>query len=173
MIHILPYMKFTIQTGKSPKEVHRIMATETAVRDGTIHFLPDGTDFLGEVEESDFKVVPRLAPGFRNSFQPVIVGHIRAQGSGAAVDIHMRLTWDVFAFCIVWFGLTGLWFAVCLCNLIVGHPDGWKGIASATGFVIFGQLLVRGGFYIPARKARQRLEELLEGEAEEWRRDDD
>lgn len=51
MIHILPYMKFTIQTGKSPEEVHRIMAAETAVRDGSIHFLPDGTDFLGELEK--------------------------------------------------------------------------------------------------------------------------
>lgn len=172
MIPILPYMRFTIQTGKNPEEVYRIMMAETAVRDGLIHFPPEGTDFFGEVEELDFKIMPRLPLGGRNSFQPVIVGHIRAQGSGAAVDIHMRLRGDAFVFCIVLFGLAGLCFAICLCNLIVDHPDGWKGLVSATGFVIFGQFLVRGGFYIPARKARQRLEELLEVEAENWRRDD-
>lgn len=166
MIPVIPRMKFTIQTGKSPEEVHRIMEAETAVRDGRIHFPSDGTDFLGEVGESDFKVMPRLPSGVRNSFQPVIVGHIRAQEGGAAVEIHMRLPWNVFAFCLVWFGMTGWCFAVCLLNLIMGHPEGWKGIASAAGFVIFGQLLVRAGFYIPAKSAKRRLEELMGGEVE-------
>lgn len=161
MIPVLPYMKFTIRTGKTPEEVFHIMEETTAVRDGLIHFSPDGTDFLGEVWESEFEVMPGQPFGVRNSFHPVIVGHIRAHGSGTAVDIHMRLPWDAVFFCVVWFGLTGLYFAVCFLNLIVGHLDGWKGIASAAGFILVGQLLARGGFYIPARRAKRRLEELL------------
>ncbi|MDE5939476.1 MAG: hypothetical protein K2H37_10385 [Lachnospiraceae bacterium] len=164
MIHIFPYMKFTIRSGKTPEEVNRIMETGTAVRDGFLQYSPDGTDFVGEVWESEFEVVPRLPLGFRDSFLPVITGHIQSWGSGAAVDIHMGLRADGLIFCVVLFGMTGLYFLVSLLSLIVGQPDGWKAAVSAVGFFLFGQLIVRGGFYIPARKAKRRLEELL-GEA--------
>lgn len=161
MIPVIPRMKFTILTEKTPEEVCHIMEEATMVRNGLIRFSPGGPDFFGEVWDSEFEVMPILPLGVRNSFQPVIVGDIRELGNETAVDIHMRLSWHIFAFCVVWFGMTGLYFAVCLLNLIVGHPDGWKGIVSAVGYFLIVQLLARAGFYIPAKKARRRLEELF------------
>ncbi|MDE6406369.1 MAG: hypothetical protein K2M20_12055 [Lachnospiraceae bacterium] len=140
------------------------MEAETAVRDGLFRLSSAEGAFIGEVGEADFEVVPRLPLGFRDSFLPVIEGHIRTRGCRTAVDIHMHLRWDAFLFCVVWFGMTGVYFLVSLLNLTVSQPDGWMAAASAAGFFLFGQLLARGGFYIPARKAKQRLEELF-GEA--------
>ncbi len=164
MIHIIPRMKFTIHSRKTPWEVHRIMEAETAVQDGLFHYSPAEADFFGEVEESEFKVVQRLPACVRDSFRPVILGQIRRRGSGAAVDIRMRLSMEVLVFCVIWFGMSGLYFLICFLTLIIGRLDGWQEIVSAAAFFFFGQLLVRAGFYIPAKRARRRLEELF-GEA--------
>ncbi|MDE7199998.1 MAG: hypothetical protein K2O15_14130 [Lachnospiraceae bacterium] len=39
-------------------------------------------------------------------------------------------------------------------------PDGWMAVPMA-GFILFGQVLSRCGFYYSAGKARRKLEELL------------
>lgn len=157
MIALIPRMKFTICSPKTPAEVRRAIEAETAVRDGLFHVTPDGTDFVGEVGESDFHVMPRLPAGFRDSFLPVIRGVYRR----GEVDICMRLEGFVYVFCVVWFGITGVCLLLSVVNLFMGQPDGWKAAAGMAGMFLFGQLLVRGGFYIPAKRARRRLEELL------------
>lgn len=45
--------------------------------------------------------------------------------------------------------------------LLTGESEGWETAASTAGFILFGQLLVRVGFYLPAKRARRKLEELL------------
>lgn len=164
MIHIIPRMKFTIHSGKTYWEVRHIMEAEIAVQDGLFHYSPAEADFFGEVEESEFKVVHRLPPFVRDSFRPVILGQIRKRGSGAAVDIRMRLSMEVLIFCVIWFGVSGMYFLICLLNFALGLMDGWQEIVSAAVFFFFGQLLARAGFYIPAKRAKRRLEELF-GEA--------
>lgn len=57
--------------------------------------------------------------------------------------------------------ITGMIFLAGLLAVISGQLDGWGITASAAGFILVGQLLVRAGFYIPARRAKRRLEELL------------
>ena len=97
----------------------------------------------------------------KDSFLPVIVGRIRTEGSRTIVDVRMRLLWPVFVFMVVWFSIPVFAFLIGLLAMIARSPDGWKIAAAMGGFILFGQALVRCGFYYPAKKARRRLEELL------------
>ncbi|MFG6338071.1 MAG: hypothetical protein K1W31_06495 [Lachnospiraceae bacterium] len=174
MIHIIPRMKFTIQTGKSPEEVRALLRSITDTQNKWLN-VPGDKAFIGKVGETDFKFLPRLGEVLfagvvmhvKDSFLPVIIGQIRGQENGTTVIVRMRLLWLVFAFLCVWFGITGMVFLAGLLAVISGQPDGWGITASAAGFILVGQLLVRGGFYIPAKSAKRKLEDLLEGEAED------
>lgn len=164
MIHFLPYWKFTIDSDKPPEEVRRIMEAETKIREGWVFYSAVDEDFIGVVEETSFEVEPKLPFGVWDSFAPMIAGQIQPQGSGAKVDIRMRLRWDAFAVSAVLSGMVGLYFAVCLLALIVGVSDGWKGGVSAAGIFLIVQLLVRAGFYLPAGMAKRKLEGLFGNE---------
>lgn len=174
MIHIIPRMKFTIQTGKSPEEVRALLRSITDTQNKWLN-VPGDKAFIGKVGETDFKFLPRLGEVLfagvvmhvKDSFLPVIIGQIRGQENGTTVIVRMRLLWLVFAFLCVWFGITGMVFLAGLLAVISGQPDGWGITASTAGFILVGQLLVRGGFYIPAKSAKRKLEDLLEGEAED------
>lgn len=137
------------------------MEAETKIREGWFFLSSVDKDFIGEVEETTFEIEPKLPDCVYDNFAPVILGQIWTQGDRTEVDIRMRLRWDAFAFCMVWFGMSGLYFAVCVLALIAGTPDAWKGIAAAAGIFLLGQILARGGFYIPARMARRKLMKLL------------
>lgn len=161
MIHFLPYWKFTIDSDKTPEEVCHIMEAETK-QFGVIFGPLFDSDFIGEVEETSFEVV--LPVGIFDSFEPVILGQIQPQGSGTRVDIRMRLRWSAFAASAVCFGMMGLYFVLCVLSLITGNPidsDIWKETITAAGGILFLQLIVRVGFYIPARKAKRKLEGLF------------
>ncbi len=174
MIPVIPRMKFTIQTGKSPEEVQALLRSVTDT-ENRWQIVPGDKPFIGKVGETDFKFLPRLGEVLfagvsvhvKDSFLPVIVGRIRGQESGTTVIVHMRLLWFVTAFLCVWFGITGMVFLAGLLAVISGKPDGWGITASAAGFILVGQLLTRAGFYIPAKSAKRKLGELLEGEAED------
>ena len=174
MIHIIPRMKFTIQTGKSPEEVRALLRSITDTQNKWLN-VPGDKAFIGKVGETDFKFLPRLGEVLfagvvmhvKDSFLPVIIGQIRGQENGTTVIVRMRLLRFVFAFLCVWFGITGMVFLAGLLAVISGQPDGWGITASTAGFILVGQLLVRGGFYIPAKSAKRKLEDLLEGEAED------
>lgn len=169
MIHIIPHMKFIIQTGKSPEEVQALLQSVTDTENKWLT-VPGDKAFIGKVGETDFKFLPRLGEVLfagiiihvKDSFLPVIVGQIQGQESGTTVIVRMRLLWFVTVFLCVWFGITGMIFLAGLLTVISGQPDGWGITASAFGFILFGQLLAKGGFYIPAKRAKRRLEELLE-----------
>lgn len=160
-MHIIPRMKFQIVSAKTLWEVRGILEEETAARDGMLRFTSDGKAFRGEVGESDFKVIPRLAPYIRDDFVPVVLGTMKSENGKTVVDVKMRLNGPAYLFSVFWFGMTGFFFLMSLLSLITGEPEGWKAAASAAGFILFGQLLVRGGFYLPAKRARRKLEELL------------
>lgn len=168
MISVIPRMKFTIQTGKSPEEVQALLQSVTDM-ESKWPIVPGDKAFIGRVGETDFKFLPKLGEVLfagvimhvKDSFLPVIVGQIREQENGTAVVVRMRMLWFVIAFLCVWFGITGMVFLAGLLAVISGQPDGWGITASVAGFILAGQLLVRAGFYIPAKSAKRKLEELL------------
>lgn len=165
MIPFLLYKKFTIDSDKSPEEVRRIMEAETKIREGWFCHSSVNEDFIGVVEKTSFEVEMKLPDGVYDNFAPMIVGQIQPQGSGARVNIRMRLRWNAFAVCTVGIGVTGAVLVICLLDLIMGNPDTWKMIVGAAGMLLALQLMARVGFYIPARIAKRKLERLF-GKAE-------
>lgn len=165
MIPFLLYKKFSIDSDKSPEEVRRIMEAETKIQEGWVFYPSVSEDFIGVVEETSFEVEMKLPDGVYDSFEPIIEGQIQPQGSGARVDIRMRLRWDVFAVYAVGLGVTGAVLVICLLDLIMGNPDTWKMIVGTAGMLLALQLMVWVGFYIPAKIAKRKLERLF-GKAE-------
>lgn len=166
-MHFLPRMKFQIESRRTPEEVRMLLQSVTDTE--RKWFAYPNREFVGKVGEKDFKIMP--VPGeivfmgtkkhVGNSFLPVIEGQIREERNRTIVDVRMRLFWFVFGFMVVWFSVPVFVFLIALMALITGSPEGW-GLAAAAGmFILFGQILVRCGFYFPAKKARRRLEELL------------
>lgn len=77
MIPFLLYRKFSIDSDKTPEEVRRIMEAETEPLNRVVPFglgLYGGTAFMGEVGETEFKVIPRPTPEVRNPALPLILG---------------------------------------------------------------------------------------------------
>lgn len=148
MIHIIPRMKFIIQTGKSPEEVQALLRSATDTQNKWL-IVPGDKAFIGKVGETDFKFLPRLGEVLfagivmhvKDSFLPVITGQIQGQGSGTTVIVRMRLLWFVFAFLCVWFGITGMVFLAGLLAVISGQPDGWGLRRRQPGLSLSGSFL--------------------------------
>lgn len=166
-MHFLPRVKFQIETYRTLEEVRTLLQSVTETERKWFTY-PD-REFCGKVGEKDFKIMP--VPGdivfmgtkmhVKNSFLPVIEGQIREERNRTIVDVRMRLFWFVFGFMVVWFSVPVFVFLTVLMALITGSPEGW-GLVAATGMLILlGQIMVRCGFYFPAKKARRRLEELF------------
>lgn len=164
-----PYIKkFRIYTLKTPEEVRALMQGETAVW-GIAHFpLGDGA-YVGEVGESGFKVVPRPSWVHRTYSMAVMEGRIRTEGGETVVDVKMRFPWQIYLLFPAYF-LLGMGF------LIAEGPFPPVIYKVVFLFICGAELLfwihARFGFYSASRGVEENLEELLEGEAEEWRRDD-
>lgn len=151
-------MKFQMESHRTPEEVRMLLQSVTD-SERKWFAVPGNKAFVGKIGEADFKIMP--GPGsMRNSFQPVMIGRIRREGNRTIVDVRMRLLWFVFGFMVVWFSVPVFSFLILLLALITGNPDGWMAVPVAV-FILFGQILVRCGFYYPAKRARRMLEELI------------
>ena len=172
MIHIFPRLEYSIDSTKSPEDIYTILNSVTAPKKMLFSYLsyPDNIEFIGEVNSSDFKIVSKPKPYVRNSFTPVILGTIRAAKGLTVIDIRMRLYLFVQVFETIWYGGAGI-------TLLVGLFAAFAEVAGRTGtkltvfslavifyavvFWGFGQALTRIGFYFPAKRAIERLDELL------------
>ncbi|MBD5508227.1 MAG: hypothetical protein HDR05_09325 [Lachnospiraceae bacterium] len=160
MIHILPYMEHTIHTTKSPQEIHDIMQSVTFSKRAWVTRPPG--EFIGTIEQYDFKIMRII--NYRNSFMPVIKGAIK-KGEGAyVVALKMQLHPLTYIFLIIWFGLAGFIFLIAVLYLITSEPMDVRMILGAGGFIAWGQILSRWGFFFQAKKDIKKLEELLSAE---------
>ena len=155
MIHILPYLEHTICTTKSPQEIHDILQSVTSEK-GEWFSKPSG-EFIGKIGPYDFKIMRII--NYRNSFLPVIKGAIKKGEGTYVVALEMQLHMLTYVFLIIWFGFTGFIFLIGILYLIVSADV--RMVLAASGFIAWGQILSRCGFYSQAKKDIQRLEELL------------
>ena len=93
-----------------------------------------------------------------NDFSPWIRGRVREHSSGCTVRVSMGLQPFVAVFMTAWLGLTG---GAALWQLSVERrPHIAGGPALMFGL---GLLITLAGFYVPARRMRARLVDLLTG----------
>ncbi|MCM1254388.1 MAG: hypothetical protein NC321_16335 [Clostridium sp.] len=172
MIHILPRLEYNINSTKTPEDINAILNSVTVPgKDMPCDFRD--AEFVGEVNPYDFKIIKKdsiykssIYKGniyIKNSFKPVISGTIRTENGMSVIIIKMRLYLFVRISSVFWFGGVGI--VVILSGLNAFLIDGIKGalmfVSSAAMFAV-GEALVRIGFYLPAKKAIKRLEELLQ-----------
>lgn len=157
---MLPSLDETIQSDKSPEEISRIMGAITVSR--REHYFADMRgEFVGEIDMTGFKVMSNIH--HRNSFLPVIIGSIRTEGNRSIIVINMRMHPLTSAFSVIWLSGVAFFLLIGICIACVDrNASSLMLICTAAGMMLFGQLLIRGGFYRPARKAIARLRELFE-----------
>ena len=147
-------MRFMIETKKSKDEILQIIGDNTHIRTSVFGFSEGNTYFEGKVSENSFKIFRCIH--YRNSFLPLIIGTIEAHEYGSTINIRMRMAISVIIFLVVWF--TGV-ITACLIFPFAGFPMP----AALVPYImlVFGILLVIIPNRIEAKKAREKLEELL------------
>ena len=160
MIHILPHLEYRIDSTKSPEDINTILNSVTDSC-GISSFL-DTRDakFIGEVNPSDFTIVNYPRFGFKNDFdfRPVIEGTIRTERGLTVIDIKMRLKLSVLIPFTIFFGCC---FLDGLFTVFTKGMDGVPMLIGAAAIFAFVQVIVRPVFYFSAKRAIERLEELL------------
>ena len=147
-------MRFIIETKKSKNEILQIIRDNTYIRTSVFGFSEGDAYFEGKVYENSFKIWRCIQ--YRNSFLPLIIGTIEANEYGSTINIRMRMAIPVIVFLVIWF--TGV-LVGCLIVPFAGFPMPTALVPYI--MLVFGILLVIIPNKIEAKKAREKLEELL------------
>lgn len=119
--------------------------------------------YEGSVNGNSFKMTRII--GYRNSFLPRIIGIIEKDFNGTKVNVKMRLHPFVTVFMIIWLGGVGIG---CLAALTISSQS--QNFEPMTliplGMLIFGYVLVTGGFKYESIKSKKYLAELFESNNE-------
>ena len=163
---LIPFERLTIETPLSPEEVRQRLAEVIEPGRGFKSFSQNHKAYQGELKEHQFEVTRIIH--YRNSFLPVIKGEIRQDLGGSVIDIKMSPHIFVIVFMMLWFGFAGTIFLVVAGVALVSF---WQssgedismlaGIYIPAGFLIFGYLLVMGGFKFEAVKSKAFFRELF------------
>jgi hypothetical protein len=141
-----------IKSAVGPEPSFRQLFQRAIGRDSTA-----SAPFIGNVEGDSFRV--RRDIRYRNDFRPVIRGHVTSVPTGARIRVTMALQPAVAVFMFLWFS------AFALVGLSAWTSPGTPGSTPAglapVAMLIFGGVLVGGGFFPEALKARRLLEQTL------------
>jgi hypothetical protein len=110
---------------------------------------PDGPPFIGSVQDYSFRI--RRDIRYRNSFLPLVWGHIVPTPTGAGVIVTMFMHPFTLAFMLFWLGIVGRGVLM----------DKSTSPAFLWGMFIFGIALCAGGFIPEAVKAKRLLSTIV------------
>jgi len=147
-------MCFIIETNKSKDEILQIIRDNAYIKTSVFDFPKGDKYFEGSVSENSFKICRCIH--YRNSFLPLIIGTIEANEYGSTINIRMRMAIPVIVFLVIWF--TGV-LVGCLIVPFAGFPMPTALVPYI--MLVFGILLAIIPNKIEAKKAREKLEELL------------
>ena len=156
MIHLFPYLEEQINSEKSPEDIYMALKSVTDSRKAVLF---TNEEFIGQVYPLGFRIFPKV--NGRNSFRPILTGNMTKNGGGTTIDITLQMHIVTRVFLIFWFAMTCFFLLCGILAVFTGGLEGITLILVSLGFVIFGQILMRCGFYGSAGKALKRLRELL------------
>lgn len=158
---ILPSFDCCFQTDRTQEEIRVILESVTSTCKNGFS-TGKNRDFIGEIQDLEFRITPNL--WYRNSFVPVIKGRIEPDGKKWKVYIMMRMHPFVSVFSVFW--LCGVFFGF-LCGILCLFTEGIGSALPLIGItgsmIILDQIIMRIGFFRPAKNSMQRLRELLSG----------
>jgi hypothetical protein len=160
---MFPHEHFTIITALDPDAVRQRLSTAIAPpKKGWQWGNPD-KPYQGEIGDRSFKIMRAI--NYRNSFLPVITGHIKPEGSGSRIEINMKLNSFVLIFILVWLSIVGqipiLFLMGIIFALITGQKeqipmdfDTYLAVFIPLGMFVFGCALTLVGFWPEARQSK-------------------
>ena len=156
---LIPQETYTIYTSISVPEIKEQMMKYVEPKKMFRFFRGGSKYFEGDVSDSGFKLTRIIS--YRNSFLPIIKGSFEERASGLKVDVSMSMHPFVIAFMLFWFGGVGIGFITMLFSFIKSPTNFHPASLIPAGMLLFGWVLVSVGFWPEARKAKEKLNEIL------------
>jgi hypothetical protein len=164
----MPFYRFQIDSPLTTEEaLHRIggLVREPTRRSRSIvasfRRRPEPTSpFIGAIDGPAFRM--RRDIRYRNSLLPRIRGCVASVPTGTRVSVSMHLHPVVAAFMLIWLGAVGAAAITALGSRGSGTPLAYI----PAGMFVFGVVLMVGGFFPEAMKARRLLERSVAGAGE-------
>ncbi len=153
----MPLYRFHIDTTVPPQAVAERLRCAVRNRPGFREYFrtmwnrssPAGPPFIGSIHDNSFRI--RRAIRYRNSFLPLVWGHIGPTPNGARVTVTMFMHPLAFVFMLFWLGMVGF-SALTVKSASPAIP--WA-------MFIFGIALCTGGFVPEAVKAKRLLSSVV------------
>ena len=139
-------------------------------RNKTLNSQGSGKYFSGTLTPEGFCLTPLISG--RNAWLPVLRGTVTEEPDGTClVEIDARPCLFTRIFMAVWYGFTGGAAGIGALTLLLAPEEtgAWVVFPAACAILLLGFLLDHFAFRIPARKAKQTLLEIWNGE-EVWER---
>jgi hypothetical protein len=148
----LPWRHYEVTSPLNQAQIAAALQAATTLPSRWSGFWPrtQSADFEGTVTPGGFTISRIIR--YRNSFLPVITGHIDTIATGARVTISMRLSWFILVFWVVWMTGVASSFGFLLFKRQGVHNRVF-GIAVISGMLLFGYLLCTMAFGLEARRA--------------------
>jgi hypothetical protein len=161
---LVPYERVVLHGQLSAEEVIRRLAAAVEPRKRfRISFLADHKPYQGEITGHRFSVSRII--GYRNSFLPTVDGVVRAAGQGAVLEATLMPHPVVLAFMGFWLSAVLLGSLAVLSTQLPPGRSRWL-FAFPAGMLLFGYLLMQGGFWFEARRAKDFLHSLASSEGD-------
>ncbi|RYE53332.1 MAG: hypothetical protein EOP48_14635 [Sphingobacteriales bacterium] len=165
----LPFDNFKLITKLSATEVQQRIGRITEPKKGFSFSFPGNRTkpYEGKLMDRSFEISRII--NYRNSFLPIIKGHISTYLGKTEVAIKMRPIVFVLIFMSFWLGVVGL---VCLGTIISAImkfekllEQGFSPLALIPfGMFVFGYALLTIGYKAESKKSKAFLKQLLEAE---------
>lgn len=163
-MHLLPSFECNLHSGRTPEDIRIILSSVTVAPKKRIISLfgPTGGDFVGQVSDLGFELVPIL--WYNNSYNPIIRGWMEEDEEGTKIHVTMRMHKFVSGFSVFWFGGVSFFFLIgVLLAFAEGLIPALPMVLGPVVMFIFGQITMRFGFYKPAKQSIKRIKELIGG----------
>src|SRR5262245_20489738 len=103
---LLPFRRLTLYTQLHRDEVYRRLAAVVEPTRWRNPFSRDHKPYEGKISPNGFKILRIIR--HRDSFRPVIIGNVRSERVGSAIEVVLRLHVVVAAFMTLWLGAAGV-----------------------------------------------------------------
>jgi len=154
----LPWDHYDIQTSLNREQVVELLGSEVEPKKW-LRFSRQHKTFEGEVTWQGFKI--RRIIHYRNSFLPIVHGGFEQGDRGIDISVRMRLHPFAIVFSCFWFGFLGFGISMSGVGVISGKTEFSPFLLLPFGMVLFGWLLVSGGFWFEAKKAKALLNDIM------------
>ncbi|MEM6264266.1 MAG: hypothetical protein AAGI38_17255 [Bacteroidota bacterium] len=164
----LPYENLTYRTPLTPEEILKriddVIEPKKMFRmKGGFWGNSDHKPYEGSIKDLSFKMTRIIS--YRNSFLPVIKGKIGRDINGTKVEVSMRLNSFVLVFMAIWMAGVGL---ACVVMLPLFTFEGTFDYLNLIpyGMLLFGHVLVTGGFKYESTRSKKDLATFLKATIE-------